>query len=222
MARLFDDGSNEYLELDSAPIVAAPFTMACWFNSDNIALDQTLMFVGDKNFNNRRWNLSIRGDIGGNPIYMVVVDSAGVGVAATSTGYSPNTWHHACGVEAAATDRRVFIDGGSKGINAANRTPASVNRVSIGRVGRTSPFAYMSGLIAEAAIWKVALSDAEVALLAKGFSPLFIQPHNLVRYYPLIRDDDNDWIGGFDLAAFNTPTVAAHPPLIVYPAFQQA
>ncbi len=222
MARLFDDGSSEYLELDSAPVAAAPFTMACWFYSDDVTIEQTMMFIGDKDFDNRRWNLDLNGTVGGDPISFTVVDAGGAGTATSTTGASVNTWHHACAVEVTTTDRRVFIDGGSKGTNAANRTPASTDRISIGRVGRATPFGYFSGRIAEAVIWSVALSDTEVALLGKGNSPLSIQPHNIVSYYPLIRDDDNDLIGGADLAAVNTPSIAAHPLQVFLPPFQLA
>lgn len=217
MARQFDDGATEYLERDSAPVAVAPFTISCWFNSDDIAARQALVWIGDKDVDNSAWVLQARGDVGGDPVVFGARQAGGFNVATSSTGFSANTWHHACGVETANNDRAVFIDGGSKGTDVTATTPAGADRVSIAREGDNTPSNYMSGAIAEVAIWNVALSDAEVALLAKGFSPLFIQPHNLVAYWPLIRDDDNDWIGGFDLAAFNTPTVATHPPLVVHP-----
>ena len=75
----------------------------------------------------------------------------------------------------------------------------------------------MDGRIAEAAIWNVELTDAEVAILGKGFSPPFIRPESLVFYAPLIRDEDDDRVGGLSLTAYNTPTIASHPP-IIYPA----
>jgi hypothetical protein len=75
----------------------------------------------------------------------------------------------------------------------------------------------MSGSIAEAAIWNVALTDAKVAILAAGFSPLFVDPQSLVAYWPLVRDTDDDVVGGYDMTAYNTPTVASHPPKIFYP-----
>jgi hypothetical protein len=53
-------------------------------------------------------------------------------------------------------------------------------------------------------------------MLAAGFSPLFVRPQSLVAYWPLIRDNDNDIVGGYDMTAYNTPTVAAHPP-VIYP-----
>lgn len=37
------------------------------------------------------------------------------------------------------------------------------------------------------AIWDVALSDAEVALLSRGASPMLVRPEALVEYWPMIR-----------------------------------
>ncbi len=219
MARLFDDAATEYLELDSAPLTAYPFTMSCRFYSDDITANQTLCFIGDKDSETDFWRLAVLGAVGGDPIALQSNDGT-TERADTSTGFSVNTWHHACGVAVSATDRSCFIDGGSEGTSTTSITPAGSDRISVGRGGKLTPNFYMSGRIAELGVWNVALSDAEVATLAKGFSPLFIQPHNLVAYWPLIRDDDNDWIGGFDLTATNTPTIAVHPPLVVHPAWQ--
>jgi hypothetical protein len=41
----------------------------------------------------------------------------------------------------------------------------------------------MSGLIAEMAVWNIALADAEVANLAAGLCPLRLQRANLVDYW---------------------------------------
>ena len=73
----------------------------------------------------------------------------------------------------------------------------------------------MSGSIAEPAVWNVVLTDAEVAILGAGFSPLFVRPQNLVFYPDLIRGL-NDKVGGLTLTA-NGTVVSAHPP-IIYPA----
>lgn len=48
MARLFDDASSQYLETDSTVLAAHPFTLACWAKSDDLAVDQVLIFLGDK------------------------------------------------------------------------------------------------------------------------------------------------------------------------------
>lgn len=217
MARLFDDAASEYLETDSAPITATPFTMACWFYSDDVTAAQVLMWVGDKDTTNAYVRISAQGDVAGDPVRFTLAPGGGSLHANTSTGYSADTWHHACAVAATSSDRSVFIDGGSEGTNTTSDFVPGEDRVAIGRTADSTPALYMSGRIAEATIWNIALSNAEVALLAKGVHSLLIQPENIVAYWPLIRDDDRDWVGGFDLTAFNTPSVANHPPKVQSP-----
>ena len=62
----------------------------------------------------------------------------------------------------------------------------------------------------------MALSDAEVAVLALGVPPIEVQPDNLVFYAPLWRDEDLDLVGGYTLTATGSPTTATHPEKIRY------
>lgn len=228
MAILFDDAATEYLERDAAPVTAVPLTMACWFNVDEDAKTFELMWIGDKDAapNNEEFGLRANPAAAGDPV-QASIRSAGTSVAAaTTTGLTVGQWHHACGVQSATNARAAYIDGGSKGTNTSNLTPAGLDRIAIGRSGRPTPANYTSGNVAEAAVWNVALTDAEIALLGKGFSPLFFRPEKLVFYSPLIRlaagGVQRDWIGGFDLTEFNTPASAAHPPKIIYPSWVMA
>jgi hypothetical protein len=77
----------------------------------------------------------------------------------------------------------------------------------------------MDGKVAEVGIWQATLTDAEVAILGKGYSPLFVQPDKLLFYIPLIRDNDQDLIGGLSLSEVGSPTITDHPR-IIYPGRQ--
>ena len=214
MSRSFDDASSQYLFDTTAPITVEPITMACWFYADDDAATGALMSLGDFDGQNV-WlllahsndNIYARQYTGG------VLAAAGVG------SFSIDTWHHACAVYAATDDRKVYLDGGAPGTNTAVGSPSGIDTVTVGSYayngsrGR-SPF---SGRLAEAAMWNVALTANEISMLADGYSPLFVRPQNLVFYPPLVRDNDEDIVGGLSLTAVNSPTVAAHPPMI-YPA----
>lgn len=218
MARALDDTTEQYLEIDTGIVTVPPFTLACWFRTDDVTLRNTLIFIGDKDITWKYHALRMDGDRTNDPIAMVTSGATTSKQALTSTGASANTWHHACGIVAADDDRRAFIDGGSKGTETTDcGAVANVNRTSIGRMGDSSPTYYLSGQIAEAAIWNAALLDAEVAILAHGFSPLFVRPQSLVAYWPLIRTEDQDRVGGHHVTPYNSPTVTAHPP-VLYPA----
>ena len=217
MARGFQRADKDYLGYVGV-VASMPFTMACWFKSSDTTNAQCLMaFVNQSGGVNGDWHqLRLAGGAAGDPVHAVSYATAAQ-TAATSTGYSANTWHHACGIFASATDRRAYIDGGSKGTNTTAQSPVSLSHTSLGWLWRSdNPAPALAGSIAEAAIWDVALTDEEVAALGKGLCPLFVRPQNIVAYWSLIRDD-NDRIGVYNLTAGNTPTWTDHPP-IFYPA----
>lgn len=220
MSRLFDSASSESLYNNSAPVTGYPFTLSAWIYPANITTFEVILFIGDKDVDTDLWLLVAEGSTSPDPITFRSRAGGSNADASTTTGYSVNTWHHACAVATSATDRAAFIDGGSKGTNTTSNSPSGADRVAIGANERLTAGAYFNGRIAEAAIWSVALTDAEVVALSKGYSPLFIRPGSLVFYSPLIRDDDRDIIGGLSLTANGTPTIAEHPRTI-YPVRSQ-
>jgi len=217
LARLFDDGSSEYLEIDQAPATGKPFSMACWFRADAVSADMGLMWLGEREWAITYTCLQFGGDVVGDPVRVETRDAGGQTFTATTTGATVNTWHHALAcLPADPGTASVYIDGGSKATAAADNVNMLEDRVSIGRYGDASPGKHFSGLIAEAAVWSAALTDAEGAILAAGYSPLFVRPQSLEAYWPLVRSSLTDRVGGYTLVASGT-VVAAHPPMI-YPA----
>jgi hypothetical protein len=73
---------------------------------------------------------------------------------------------------------------------------------------------YTDAKIAESAIWNVALTAAEIATLAAGYSPLFVRPQSLVFYAPIIRELNN--LKGGVLTNNGSAAVSVHPR-IIYP-----
>lgn len=212
MARLFDDGSNEYLEIDSVPFARSyPATFACRFRVDADGIDPMLMTMVDKSRPDEMMVMYANMSAVGNPL-SVFMRNTSVNVISTSTGISVGTWHHGCVVFTDETDISVFLDGGGEGNGTGDAAITDLDRVSIGRVGDSNPGNYMSGDIAEPAIWDGGISNAEVAVLAADYSPLFVRPQNLVAYWPLVRGL-NDIVGGFDMVASGT-VVSAHPRII--------
>ena len=221
MARLFDDGSNEYLELASAIMTVTPLSMACWFYSDDDTVTQALMGIGDGDAGTYDGFLIVAdGAFAGDPLDAIVLVNQTPFTAVSSVGYSTNTWHHACGVFASSTSRTIYLDGGNSGTEVTLATPAGVDTTAIGRLPGFAAWE-VSGRVAEAAMWNVALTAADAVVLAAGYSPLFVRPQNLVAYWSLIRDEDQDRVGGFDMTAFNTPSIAPHVP-IRYPSAKMA
>lgn len=212
MARQFN-GVNQYLEIDTEITPAAwPYTLACWFNEPGDGNFEALIAQAERGVVNEYEFLCVR-EGWGNRV-AAVSRVGGIDWAATTVAlYVSNTWNHAGAVFAGRDDRRIYLNGANKVVN--NNITGDfwrMNRTSIGRIGSNPPGRYTNARIAEAAAWNVALSDAEIAILAKGYRPTFVRPQNLICYLPLVRDDDEDIVGGRSFTAFNAPSIAAHPP----------
>jgi len=216
------DGVNQSLYSGTTPIAGAPpFTMACWFRPGDDTTLGTLMAVADSSaVSNQFHALLLAGTEPGDPV-MAWSYGTGNGFALSSSGVTLGTWHHACGVWTATNNRAVLLDGGSKGTNATASTATGLEWISAGDTWRgTAPqhSYYFTGNIAEMAMWDVALTDAEVAVLAAGYSPIFVRPQNLVAYWPSIRGTVQSIVGSipYAFANANGVTVEPHPP-ILYP-----
>jgi hypothetical protein len=170
---LFNDGNNEYLNLASAVVSVPPFTMTCWFWSDDLTITQCLMSLGSA-ASTVFHSLEAAGATAGDPIQARTRNTP---TAATTTGYSANTWHHACGRWPTTSLREALIDAGSKGTNADLKS-IIVSRTSIGALNADAITLPMSGRISDARIYNRALSDTEVY-------QLYAEPWEL--YKPLIR-----------------------------------
>ncbi len=217
MARDFD-GTNDILNINAVAVTGIPFTLAAWFRADVINKTMAILWIGDKDDTNEMHYIQAAGLSGGDPVHANTTAAAGGGTAATTSGFSANTWHHAAGVWVANNNRAAFIDGGSKGTNANNRTPGGFDRIRIGSRGDSTPSNYFNGRIAEAAIYNVALSDAEVAVLASGVSPLRVRPGNLKGYWPIFgASPETDFSGQGNPLTVTQATVADHAP--VAPSF---
>lgn len=208
MARSFN-GSTDYLTVASVPISAYPFTMACFFNTTDTTTAQGLIAFdsGAGNYH----ALLANGNVGGDPVGAASRISTYT-AATSSTGYTSGTWHHAAGVWTSSTSRDAFIDGGSKGSDTNSRLFDTMVNTDMGIF--KSATGYLTGSLANAAIWNVALTDAEIASLATGVSPLLIRPQSLVGFWPLVGNNspETDFVGNNDLTVTGA-TAGAGPRL---------
>jgi hypothetical protein len=211
------NGTNQYLQVGSAVLTAAPLTMACWFNVDSVTVNHSLVSITNSGIAGSitRFAMFAAGAISGDPVRVIASDAASNnGIASTTSGYSANFWHHAAGVFTSASSRSVYLDGGNSATDTTSITPTLLDRTNIGvqflqNAGGTSGIAFADGLIAEVGIWNAALTAAEIASLAKGMTCDKVRPQSLVFYAPLVRDLI-DQKGGLTITNNNAATVAAH------------
>jgi len=230
MALLFDDstGDGQLLNVDSAVVTATPYTIHCWFNSDNDSIDQYPLAVGDKDVADDFAGIQLRGSQGGD--YVAVFSYSGAfRMAVSAKGYVPGQWHSATAVFASDSSRKIYLDGAVPVENTQAQVVQNIDRTRIGRSpDRTDSLTgEFSGSIAETAIWDVALTDREVQQLHIGFSPPYLTgllPH--LKLYKSLRRFINgpDDIGP-DMQAWSNDelttrtelAVSNHPPNIIDP-----
>ncbi len=208
-ARNFVSASSQQLVITSG-LATPPMTFACWFKPANITATTVIMGVFAPSDDGHY--LIFRGADAGDPLTATSNRQSVLAASATTgtSGIVADTWYHAAGVFNSTTDRRVFLNG-TKFTNATSVSPSGFTKTAIGAFTGSSTILYFSGDIAEAAIWSVSLTDAEVASMAKGASPLMIRPQSLVDYWPLIgRTTNENGIKGNILTNTGT-TVAVHP-----------
>jgi hypothetical protein len=212
MARLFDDASSQSASIASAPVTAVPLTMACWYNVDTFAAEQALMGLYNNGVNDASYQLLGLTASSGR-VRAATANSAGTANSSTGDLGTLNTWDHAAGVWASDAARTAYHNGSSGGLENTSRAPTGLNSTALGARVDTTPDRFLSGMLADAAIWNVALTAAEVLMLANGVSPLAVRPGNLVAYWPLwgVHSTEIDLKGGYPLTLTNGPTKAAHP-----------
>lgn len=213
MARTFDAGAGSQLDLLDAPLSGPPLTIACWFRTASATLDQCLVWLGDSATFNRYFWIMASGAVAGDPVTARNRGAGGNTVATTTTGYTVDQWHHACGVFASTASKAAFIDGGSKGTSAVDAGAATINTTSMGFRYKTGA-GDMTGAVADVAIWADALTDIEVLQLAQGVSPMLIQPGKLRAFWPFISND-RDVIYGYVMNPIAGPGWAAQPRKIM-------
>lgn len=144
-----------------------------------------------------------------------------------NTNLAANTWHHVAWVQDGSAVA-MYVDGVAQSFvdwyGAGTSTGAWMNDLNSpdrGHIGSGyydgAQVAYFNGRIAEVAIHSVALTAAQVASAAAGYSAGMIRRDALVHSWRLWTGDGNrDWHAKNNGTARNSPTDAQHPR-IIYP-----
>ncbi len=211
-------GSNRFNSaVGTVPATAVSLTMACWFKLiDATDTSQTLISLRlNTEVDNHRFTLSALLTRQFLATTRVTTD----GIASTVNLITSGAWSHGVGVFNSDRNRRAILNGDWANSNSdiTELIPIGVNQIQIGIRG-TSTFP-LRGEIAEVAVWIVALTQAEVELLATGASPRRVQIANLAFYAPLRGGDSSgnelDVIGGTLMTEDGTMGMTNHPPKVI-------
>jgi hypothetical protein len=212
MAYDFTAASSRYLSTTAAPVLQNPLTIACWFRMANTTSVNALVNLNTgTGGSTERYVLFADGTVTGDIVRLSVIGTGTSANTDTTTGFSANTWHHACAVVESNSSRTVYLDAGSSATTTQTISVSNIANVRIGsRESAGSQGLFATGQIAEVGIWNAALTAAEVASLADGMTCDKVRPQSLVFYAPLVRNLQ-DVRGGLTITNNNTATVANHP-----------
>ena len=220
MARTLVAASSNRYATSSTPVTGVPFTVACWYKPATVTANQVLFNIGVAGSSANMHEIYF-GTTSKNLFANSQTGSVGQSSSGTNTITTAGTWYHCAGVYTSTTSRLAYVNGTAGTADTTSVTPAGLDACYIGVQRFSGSFAgYCNGDLAEVALYSAALTDAEVASLAAGYSPLLVRPQSLVGYWPLFAraTNEEDWTGGRAGTPNGTPAAADHPPRIIYPS----
>lgn len=213
MSRSFDASTQTG---DASLVITEPLTLSIWFNP---TVANGFFFGITDTAGGNRWFLRIPGSTE----LTALATGTGGGTPASTSGanITAGNWYHGCGVFTSSTSRAAYVNGNFKGTDTTANTVGSVTNIVLGGAyvaGGIAP--NWNGLLADAAVWSVALTDNEVAALAKGVPAYLIRPAALKIYYPLygLASPEPDFSGNAanSTLAGSPPAGATNPPTTLF------
>jgi len=131
----------------------------------------------------------------------------------STSAYSVGTRAHVVATARSDSDHRIFVNGVQEANDVTTLTnPTGLNSTCLGFNNTNTPDTYTDASLAESAIWNVGLSDAEIAALASGVSPLLVRPQSLTMYTDGVGTLTNKK-GVIAWTVSGTPTIVDHPSI---------
>lgn len=197
--------SSQYLAAGQVPVAVLPFSIGAWFKTSvsswigivSVAKAAAAYYHA---LATQNWRGRAR-TYGGT-----------LCEAYTTTTFASNTWVYVLGFWVFIGERTVLIDNGGESSNISSQSVADLDECKIGVTADSTPAGFFTGLIAEVGIWDRKLSNYEGQLLANGIRPNEAALSGLIAYYPLV-DDYLDYIGSYDMTAYNSPVFDVHPTM---------
>jgi hypothetical protein len=151
----FETSSSQFIHLQQTPITTRPVTLTSWFKLESVQTGR-IISITDASQPDRWWWLNSNG-------FQERSDAVSQTVNHTSTAVV-GTWHLGVGIAVDATERHNYFDGGNLGSGSTSiGNPAGLDRITLGRLGDSTPSAYFDGLVGDTRIYNRKLSSAEVA-----------------------------------------------------------
>jgi hypothetical protein len=153
--------STDSLTTTNPPVTLPPMTVYAVVAPDNSTADHFVVNIWTPSSTTAGWFLDWSGPTAGDPLVWFAVTSSGV-TAITTSGFTAGVASIGTGQEISTISRKVWINGGSEGVNTTSRdlTGQGINRFTIGHNRGTFPLA---GYVFEVIVTNVADDAAQRA-----------------------------------------------------------
>jgi len=182
----FKQRANDYLEVRGGVTqLELGLSVSAWFFVEDTAA-HNVWFQGINSAGNPYLGLSLSNNTAG-AVNAVSNAAAVERNSVTSTRYRTNYWHHAMAVFESTTSRWSTLDGGGRGSDTNSSAPTGMNTMSIGalRINSGTISGPMRGSLSDIVVWRKALLDHQVELLATGMPPWMIEPKDIIGFWTL-------------------------------------
>lgn len=163
-------GSAQYLYCASTPVIDWPVAISAWFNSDSVTLSQTIAAMADSGQTNNYAVLEAAGATASDPVrWRSYGDGGSERIAATSAGFTADTWLFAQGGYN-GSNGTARLSGGNTGTQLSDPLSADWNYISIAVARRSSLTNYFDGEISLVEYRNVAYSLNQAATMYNAWT----------------------------------------------------
>lgn len=215
MSSLSFNGTSDYARATAA-VTSFPYSMVFWFYPTSTAANRTIGGLFNSGSTTIRSACIVLNTTG--VLRMSCADAGGNTSTDTTNAVNLNAWNFAAITFTNATTRTVMLNGdtgNAGGGTVTSRTPASLDRFSIGVQDNSTQAAFGLGNIWMSALWSATLTNEEIVALSKGFPIKAIRVQSLAQCIPYPGAGGQDRYGrNFTVsgatASTNAPSVR-HP-----------
>jgi hypothetical protein len=175
MARSFN-GTSDFIKYGTLPLPAS-MTLAVWTRWTGASAYGTALWLGASGNTNASIYVKSTGKLA---VYYNSGSSSYDGTG-TNTLVS-GTWYHLAATFPSGVLPNGYVNGALDGTGNANFTS---NAQGLTQSGNDLGTNWFGGSLADAAVWNVALAQAELTALANGVRPYQIRPQSLIGFWPL-------------------------------------
>ncbi len=213
MGRTFVSASSQ--ALTNATVLAdVPFTVSMWVKMTDLSAPIVhYLFATDEDDTLVRGHyIQVWGNGSGltqGTVRLRSNNNSTPGNAVSGTLLTAGQWYHICGVWTSTVSRSIYVDN-AKVTDTTGCTVTGLTHTDIGRLKFLAQYGDFE--IAFLGLWVGALTDAQVAQLALGFSPRHVKPTGLVDFWPMSAGASPE-VGllGTSLSLVGSPTKSDNP-----------